>query len=87
MEDLVSALEAQRGAFQVVSGSRGVHIVLDREKAERGAPALLQRYGIQSDRSPDLEVKRNRRKAPPPGGPGRPLSGRTTGGDRNAPAL
>jgi hypothetical protein len=87
MEDLVSAFEDHRGAFQVISGSRGVKIVLDRQKVEREAPALLRRYGIRSDRSPDLERKRNRLKTPPSGGPGRPRSDRAAAGRRNSGSI
>lgn len=51
LEALVEALETHEGDYHLIEFSHGRRFgVLDRRKAEEANPAILERYGIQSDR-------------------------------------
>jgi hypothetical protein len=55
MEDLVRAFEEYKGKYHTIIDERGYKIVLDRKKINRRGKEILDAYGIDSDRSPDLE--------------------------------
>jgi hypothetical protein len=55
MSDLVKAFESCRGKYHVILDEMGSRIVLDRQKVKENGPVILKKYGINSDRSKDLE--------------------------------
>ena len=55
MHDLVRALENNKGKYHVILDEADYHIVLDSKKVKRNGRSILQKYGISSDRSRDLE--------------------------------
>ena len=55
MADLLKAVETHTGPYHVVEDTHGFRLVLDREKVEAANTAILNRYGIPADRSPDLQ--------------------------------
>ena len=55
MSDLVKAFENYRGKYYVILDEMGSQIVLDRQKVKENDQLILQKYGINSDRSKDLE--------------------------------
>jgi S1-C subfamily serine protease len=71
MQDLVAAIENNRGAYHVITNTLGFQIVLDRRKTNMEGPEILQRYKIRADRSEDLMAAKMKKKLPP-AGPGRP---------------
>jgi len=54
LEDLVEAVEGNKGAYHVFVDERGKEIVLDRKKMDARNELILKRYQIPSDRSEDL---------------------------------
>lgn len=55
LEDLVKAVEGNRGAYHVFIDKRGKEVVLDRKKMDARNELILKRYKIHSDRSEDLK--------------------------------
>ena len=55
MKDLVRALENNKTKYHLILDEAGYHIVLDSEKVKKSGQSILQKYGISSDRSKDLE--------------------------------
>ena len=55
MSDLVKAFENYQGEYHVILDEMGRRIVLDSEKVKKNGPNILRKYGINSDRSKDLE--------------------------------
>jgi len=55
MSDLVKAFASCQGKYHVILDEMGCRIVLDRQKVEENGPVILKKYGINSDRSKDLE--------------------------------
>jgi len=54
LADLIKSVEAARGRFLRFSVHDGREIVLDRKKARERSAAILARFGVPHDRSPDL---------------------------------
>jgi len=54
MEDLVTAVEGNRGAYHVLVDERGKEIVLDKKKMDARNEIIVKRYQILFDRSEDL---------------------------------
>jgi len=54
MEDLVTAVEGNMGAYHVLIDERGKEIVLDKKKMDARNEIILKRYQIPFDRSEDL---------------------------------
>ena len=52
---LVQLTEGGRDPFVTIVHSRGEELVLDRARVMEGSAQILEEYGIDSDRSPDLE--------------------------------
>lgn len=51
LEDLVRAIEGNKGPFQTIEMTYfGRIVVIDREQAEKANPEIAERYGIQKDR-------------------------------------
>jgi hypothetical protein len=57
LNDVIAAIENNKGAFHVFEDSKGHRLILDREQASRRGPDILRRYKILSDRSSDLSDK------------------------------
>jgi len=55
MKDLVQAFEEYKGRYHTIIDERGYKIVLDRKKVNRRGNKILKKYGIDADRSRDLE--------------------------------
>jgi S1-C subfamily serine protease len=55
ISDLVKAFESCRGKYHIIVDEMGSRIVLDRQKVRENGPVILKKYGINSDRSKDLE--------------------------------
>jgi S1-C subfamily serine protease len=55
MRDLVKAFENYQGEYHVILDEMGCRIVLDSEKVKKNGPSILEKYGINSDRSKDLQ--------------------------------
>jgi len=55
MNDLVKSFESYRGKYHVILDEMGRRIVLDRQKVKENDQVILRKYGINSDRSRDLE--------------------------------
>lgn len=56
IQDLVRALEENRGKYHILRDEEDYMIVLDREKVGRDGPGILERYRINRDRSSDLYI-------------------------------
>jgi hypothetical protein len=56
MQALVKAFEENKGRFNVIRDENDYTIILDRQKVDRNRPAILRKYKIYSDRSPDLRL-------------------------------
>jgi hypothetical protein len=54
MNDLVNAFESYRGKYHVILDEMGYRIVLEKKKVDENGQSILQKYGINSDRSRDL---------------------------------
>jgi S1-C subfamily serine protease len=54
MNDLVNAFESYRGKYHVILDEMGYRIVLEKNKVDQNGQSILQKYGINSDRSRDL---------------------------------
>ncbi len=54
LEDLIAAVEGNKGAYHVLVDERGKKIVLDRKKMDTRNKLILKRYQIPFDRSEDL---------------------------------
>lgn len=54
LNDVIAAIENNKGAFHVFEDSKGHRLILDREQAFKRGPEILRRYKIPSDRSLDL---------------------------------
>ena len=54
MNDLVNAFESNRGKYHLILDEMGYRIVLEKNKVNRNGRSILQKYGINSDRSRDL---------------------------------
>ncbi len=54
LNELIAAIENNKGAFHVFEDSKGHRLILDRLKADKRGPEILRRYKIVSDRSADL---------------------------------
>ena len=57
LSDLVEAVEKNAQPFHVFTTEQGVEIVLSREKARERHSLILERYKVDSDRSPDLKAR------------------------------
>jgi hypothetical protein len=55
MNDLVKSFESYRGKYHVILDEIGRRILLDRQKVKENDQVILRKYGINSDRSRDLE--------------------------------
>jgi S1-C subfamily serine protease len=55
MSDLVKAFESYQGKYYIIVDEMGRRIVLDRQKVKENDQMILQKYGIRSARSTDLE--------------------------------
>jgi S1-C subfamily serine protease len=55
MKDLVKALENNKAEYHNILDETGYRIVLDSEKVKNKGQSILEKYGINSDRSKDLE--------------------------------
>jgi S1-C subfamily serine protease len=55
IQELVKAFEENKGRYSVIRDENDYMIVLDRQKVHRYGPAILKKYRISSDRSPDLQ--------------------------------
>ncbi|MBW2542369.1 MAG: trypsin-like peptidase domain-containing protein [Deltaproteobacteria bacterium] len=60
LTDLVRILDATEGEFVVLETANALRIVLDRKLAVERAEAILRRYGVPADRSPDLQLQSRR---------------------------
>jgi hypothetical protein len=54
MTDLVNAFESYEGKYHVILDEMGHRIVLEKKKVDENGRSILQKYGINSDRSRDL---------------------------------
>jgi len=54
MNDLVNSFESFRGKYHVILDEMGHRIVLEKKKVDENGQSILQKYGINSDRSRDL---------------------------------
>jgi S1-C subfamily serine protease len=54
LEDLIAAVEGNKGVYHMFVDERGKEIVLDRKKMDIRNELILKRYQINSDRSEDL---------------------------------
>jgi len=54
MNDLVDAFESYRGKYHVILDEMGHRIVLEKKKVDENGQSILQKYGINSDRSRNL---------------------------------
>jgi len=54
MNDLVNAFESYEGKYHVILDEMGHRIVLEKKKVDENGRSILQKYGINSDRSRDL---------------------------------
>jgi S1-C subfamily serine protease len=54
LEDLVRIVDGTRGEFVTFETARGAELVLDRAEAKARGKAILARFGVPADRSPDL---------------------------------
>jgi hypothetical protein len=54
MNDLVNAFESYEGKYHVILDEMGHRIVLEKKKVDANCRSILQKYGINSDRSRDL---------------------------------
>jgi S1-C subfamily serine protease len=54
MNDLVNAFESYGGKYHVILDDLGHRIVLEKKKVDENGQRILQKYGINSDRSKDL---------------------------------
>ena len=54
MNDLVNAFESYRGKYHVILDEMGYRIVLEKKKVDDNGQKILQKYGINSNRSRDL---------------------------------
>jgi len=50
-------LQATEGQFVILEADDGYQVVIDRQEAEEKQPAILARYGINADRSKDLQKR------------------------------
>ena len=55
MKDLVEAFESNKGKYHIISDELNYRLVLDRQRVNENNKSILQKYGINSDRSRDLE--------------------------------
>jgi S1-C subfamily serine protease len=55
MKDLVDAFESNKGKYHIISDELNYRLVLDRQRVNENNKSILQKYGISSDRSRDLE--------------------------------
>jgi S1-C subfamily serine protease len=54
MNDLVNAFESYEGKYHVILDEMGHRIILEKKKVDENGQSILQKYGINSDRSRDL---------------------------------
>jgi S1-C subfamily serine protease len=54
LADVVEALRHPQGRFHIIETESGLLIVLDAAEVERSQAAIIARYGLPGDRSPDL---------------------------------
>ena len=55
MKDLVEAFESNKGKYHVILDEINRRVVLDRQKVNENHQSILQKYGVNSERSRDLE--------------------------------
>jgi len=60
LTDLVRAVNATKEEFVVFETPDNQRIVIDRQAAVDRGEAILRRYGVSADRSPDLKTRRRR---------------------------
>ncbi|HET8645832.1 MAG TPA: hypothetical protein VFO85_10105, partial [Vicinamibacteria bacterium] len=54
LADVVEAFRHPQAGFHVIHTEQRLLLVIDAEEARESSPQILARYGISSDRSPDL---------------------------------
>ena len=55
IRDLVRAFEEHQGKYYIIVDQAGYKIVLEKSKVDKNSQRILEKYGISSDRSKDLE--------------------------------
>lgn len=66
LREMIATIEGSRSEYVTLETAGGGVLVLDRRQAVEQGPAILQRFGVPQDRSPDLRRPRLSRRPPPP---------------------
>lgn len=59
IKDLVKSFEENNGEYHIIEDETGLKIILEKDKVDKYSQRILDKYKINSDRSPDLENNPN----------------------------